>query len=348
MSDANIISGAIAEAAEAWSDPEYPLRIEAVTRALEASNKFTQEAVAFAVNQHMSQLQLSKLNRWLQEKLAASPQKVMLFHHGRVPLEELRAWVGIVASGHWHIGVYEEEPPYLLCAFIEDVRGRYQALKSTCTDLAEELPSLDAVIAMGVDDAEALLAYFDDRELKKHKGHLIRQKRQGVCILDGKESANDMERLAEDVLLHEGVAEENVSVIWAPAELNPDPYLEAFALFRSIFPAHERTAGSLQMQKAFLAAQNAAHAYGDGLEFLVSKGDPAFQEPGHIRWVPYANKNEVESWVDANKHVVQHVTARTGLQGMLSFAAPVLSFGESHRSTLETDRTSNDVLDFLN
>ena len=278
MNDAHLIPGAIAEAAEAWSDPEYPLRKEAVTRALEASNKFTQEAVAFAVNQHMSQLQLSMLHRWLEGKNTESPQHVLLLHHGRVPLEEIRVWAGIASLGHTHVGVYEDEPPHLLCAFIEDVRSRYQGLQSSCISLGEELSGIDSVIAMGIDDEEELLAYFDREELNNHQGHLIRGKRQGICILDGKESKSDMEHLAEDALLHEGVAEENISMIWAPQELNPDPYLEAFALFRSIFPAHERTSGSLQMRKAFLAAQNAAHAYGEGLEFLVSKGDAAFQE----------------------------------------------------------------------
>ena len=31
--------------------------------------------------------------------------------------------------------------------------------------------------------------------------------------------------------MYEGVGESNVRIIWAPEELNPDPYFESFAFF---------------------------------------------------------------------------------------------------------------------
>src|SRR5690625_7069703 len=59
------------------------------------------------------------------------------------------------------------------------------------------------------------------------------------------------------------------------------------AAFRGVFPAHEKTPGSLKMHQAMLAAVEHPHAYGEGLEFLVSKGPPEVQIPGHVRWSEY-------------------------------------------------------------
>ena len=80
--------------------------------------------------------------------------------------------------------------------------------------------------------------------------------------------------------------------------------------FRGVYPVHERTPGSLKMKKAFLAAQNVPHAYGEGLEFLVSKGDPNFMEPCHIRWAPYKSLEEVLQWVERKIEEIRFVVVR--------------------------------------
>ena len=346
MSDATAIIRAIAETAKDWSNPDYSVRAEAVTEALQGANKFTEEAVAFAINQHMSQLQLSSMDAWLAGKHTSSAQGVVLVHGGRAPLEEIRMWVAIVGAGCRHIGWYDEGPPALLRAFIDDAQKRCGSIPSTLHTWGEEMDEPEAVIAMGVEEDSPAAAFLEENNASGKKG-VIRKSRRGIAILDGKEGQQDIEQLAEDVLLHEGMVEENVSMIWAPAELNPDPYLEAFALFRSIFPAHERTAGSLQMRKAFLAAQNAPHAYGEGLEFLVSKGNPEFQEPGHVRWVPYSDISESDAWIAENQAALQHVLVRSGSRKQQPPSVPVASFGEAHRSSLKTDRNANEVLDVL-
>lgn len=337
VNDRNSLLTAIAKTAEAWSDPEYPVRVDAVSKALGASNRFTEEAVAFAINQQMSQLLVSSLHGWLDGKHSSRSYNMAVFLEEKVPFAGLRSWICSIALGHNYTGFYEEFPPVLLDAFCKEAlrvsgTGSYRFKKYEGI-----LPDDCVVISVGEED----LALFSDR-----KG-VFRGKRHAISVLNGNETPNDMEGLAEDVLLHEGMGESNVSMLWAPVELNPDPYLEAFALFRGVFPAHERTPGSLQMRKAFLAAQKVPHAYGEGLEFLVSKGDPQFQEPCHIRWVPYEAMADIQKWVSEHYVEIQHIVTHSRMKNMIHTNLPTFSFGESHRLSLESDRNSNELLEFL-
>ncbi len=101
------------------------------------------------------------------------------------------------------------------------------------------------------------------------------------------------------------------------------------------------------MKKAFLEAIGASHAYGDGLEFLVSKGEPVPQEPCHLRWVPYRTLEEVESWIVQHRDDIQLVLTGDRLEAKLKTNAPVARFGNAQRPSLDWRPDEVDTLSFL-
>ena len=166
-------------------------------------------------------------------------------------------------------------------------------------------------------------------------------------MIDGHESAEERERLAEDVLLHEGYGERRIALIWVPSGLEPDPYLEAFAHFRAVFPAHPATPGRLKMQQAFLDATGTPNAYGDGLEFLMSKGTPDVQPPGHVRWSEYEDFGTVERWLEAHTADLRHLAARTSVLRHLTTPLSAKPLGEAHRPGLDWQPGGQDTAAFL-
>lgn len=56
---------AVVEAAAVWCDPEHLARISAVEQTLEAPNRFTEPAIAFAINQQMDLVTPEALAAWL-------------------------------------------------------------------------------------------------------------------------------------------------------------------------------------------------------------------------------------------------------------------------------------------
>ncbi|MGI9174425.1 MAG: hypothetical protein ACR2GR_03795, partial [Rhodothermales bacterium] len=86
---------------------------------------------------------------------------------------------------------------------------------------------------------------------------------------------------------------------------------------------------------------------GDGLEFLMSKGTPEVQSPGHVRWSEYEDLGTVEQWLEAHAADVRHLTARPSVLGRLTTPLPAKPLGEAHRPGLGWQPGGRDTVAFL-
>ncbi len=341
------LAQAIASTAERWRDPGYANRVNAIEQTLSLENRFTEEAMAFAVNQQMALLRFEALVSWLKGRRMQQPATVGVLNAGNVPLVGLQDWLAVVLTGGRYRGVLSSRSPFLLPAFSEDVAAGYPDLDVAFVSYEEMLPVSEAVIASGSEETLAKVREDCVEAGIPAEKCLLRGHRYAIAILTGNETPQQRENLAEDVLLHEGQGCRNVAVLWAPEDLKPDAYLEAFAIFRSVFPVHERTAGSLKMKQAFLDAIGASHAYGDGLEFLVSKGDPEPQEPGHVRWATYRTHKELVSWIQKHEDEIQLiVTGDKRIEGW-NVSPLVVPFGDAQRPALDWCADGIDTIAFL-
>lgn len=337
---------ALARVAERWQDPDHPPRQRAAAETLTYDNRFTSEAVAFAVNQQMALLTEPALTAWAgTPEVSAEPLTVGVIGAGNVPLADLQDFLAVALSGHRFLGHVSSKSPLLLPAFVREVQAE--------TDLSASFGSIDdvfeaseALIATGTDET---LDHIRDRVaglgLPTHR-LLLRGNRFAVAVIDGKESLEGRGGLAEDALLHEGFGCRNVAIIWAPAGLSPDPYLDPMAQLREVFPAHANTNPSLRMPRAFLKATNTSHAFGEG--FLLSKGEPEPQQPGHIRWAEYETLDAVNAWLVSNEDRLQLIAARPAVQALLAGAeVEHVELGDAQRPRLDWNADGRDVMDFV-
>ncbi len=338
---------AIAGAAKAWADPDYPVRTEATRRTLSCENRFTVEAITFAVNQQMHQLSVAAMKEWIGDRVSKYPRTVGVLNAGNIPMVELQDFLAVVLSGHRYLGTVSGKSPHLFPAFVDDLRTRFPGLCARFVQAEDLFDAADGVIGTGTDETAAWLADQCDGAGIAAQRRLIRGHRYSVAVVDGRERADDREGLAEDALLHEGMGCRNVSLIWAPAGHSPDPYLDAFAVFRSVFPPHPATPGALEMQRSLLAAFNQSHAYGEGMEFLLSKGNPEVQLPGHLRWAEYGSLDDVYDWLEDHERRIQVIVARKGMLDEKRISRPVISPGNAQRPPLDWQPDGINTLDFL-
>lgn len=325
---------ALRETAARWQDPEYPPRADAVAKTLGAPNTFTEEAVAFAVNQQMHLLQEVPVEGWCLEGRPSQAVPIAVFNSGQTPLDDLPDFLAVVLAGHRYRGSVNAASPYLLPAFVEEVQALAPALDAAFVPDKALLDGAGAMMAFADEDFRLELAARADAAGLDPARRLIRRVRTSVAVLDGRESLEDLEDLSVDLLLHEGRSPRNVSVVWAPRGHAPDGLLNALASFRGVFPAHASTPGSLKMQQAFLKAAGQPHAFGEGLEFLVSKGPPETQPPGHVRWVEYDDLDAVRDWLRDRAEEIAVVVARSGMAPALEGTCPVVPPGMAHRPEL--------------
>lgn len=341
----------ISRTAKAWRDPDHPARAEAVSQTLEADNRFTEEALAFAINQKMAVLTEEALEAWQrQERRPARPRTVGVIAPGAVPFDALDDVLAVLLCGHVARVALSDASSALMPAFMREVRRRSESVDVAFEPVGTVLAEADALITTraqhDADNPQSIKTQCDLNGIpRSHR--LLRGPCYGVAVLDGHETDEDREGLAEDTLLYEGMGPGSIKLIWAPRELDPDPYFEAMAHFRGVFPCHPDTPGTLQMQQAFLEAGDQPHAYGEGLEFLVSRGDPDVQRPGHLRWVEYDALPEVTTWITGHPEEIQHVGARTGLLDKVARSVAQVPLGHAHRRPLGHPICGCEVMAFL-
>lgn len=346
MSSFSTRVAAITDTATDWCDEEHPPRQTAVSKTLDAPNRWTEQALGHALNRWMQCLTVEALERWIGTDAPTANPVVGVLHGEEEPLAGVRDAVAVWALGFEYVGAVPDSSPALLPAFADDLRGRLPEASISFASPAETLAQAEAVIADPIERLDDPLdTACEQNDLPPSRRHL-RTPQYSVGLVDGHETDDEMGRLAEDMLLFEGRGRRRLALLWAPEEHSPDRYLEAMAGFRGLFPAHEETPGSLQMQQAFLDAQDQPHAYAEGLEFLVSRGEPELQKPAHIRWSEYEDLADVDAWWQAHQEEVYAIIARPHMHDQCPDAWPLRTPGGVHIPPLD-DKEGQAMVTFM-
>ena len=336
----------IVNAATKWRDASQSARQRAINETVEAPNRWTEQALDHAVDRWMESLTLEAMDRWIGDAASSWQGTVGVLHGEAGPLSGLRDALAVWALGLDYVGRVPESSPALLPAFAEAVRaeGVEGSIRFDSTDTVCE--QADVLIAEEGEEGEGTIREACNQHDIPESQRLIRSPVYSVGVVDGHESEDEMGRLAEDMLLFEGEGRRRLALLWAPRDHSPDAYLEAMARFRGLFPAHEDTPGTLQMQQAFLEARDQPHAYAEGLEFLLSRGDPTPQRAGHIRWTEYDEFSEVDDWLSDHSDEVYVVVARPHLHDQLPDDWSVRTPGGVHVPPLD-DEEGRMIVQFL-
>ncbi len=191
----------------------------AVSKACAENPWFTQEGYYFmlsAINEHF-----------------LDPEKLHSFAHSYPELNKQHTskWVGLVMAGNLPLVGFHD----VLCVFLAGHRCQikltekdqwvwpvllelwieaYPVIKEyVCFE--ERLSGFEAVIATGSNlSARYFNKYFG------HYPHLIRQNRNSIAVLTGKESADELELLGKDIFSFLGLGCRNVSSLFLPREFD--------------------------------------------------------------------------------------------------------------------------------
>lgn len=337
----------IVSVASAWLDIDHPVRTRAENETLAAKNRFTQEALVFAINQQMSLLTPESLTAWARKLQGTGGKTVGVLNPGNIPFVGLQDFLAVILAGHRYVGSTSSRSPILLPTFSDELCRSGLPLEVSFADYESVLEEADALIASGT---SATMHTVGKKATDKGMSGgclLLRGTRYSVAVIDGREGFDEKEGLAEDMLLHEGLGCRNVALIWAPDGTNPDSYLDAMAAFRATFPCHPESKGALKMQQAYLKAIDQPHAHGEGLEFLLSKGPPDLQMPLHVRWAEYSDTKQVDQWIETQHGELQLVVASDRLALKIPDEVERISPGNAQRPELGWHQDGVDIAVFL-
>lgn len=313
-------------------------RLEAVIHRTAHTNLwFTRENQWKAVDAIAEQwLRFEKLDQWLGNydiPAERTARKVGLVLAGNIPLVGFHDVISVFATGHTAMIKLSEKDPHLL-PFLVKVMTEMDERAASCFQFAERLEGFDAVIATGSNNSSRYFeAYFGKYP------NIIRRNRNGVAVLTGLETPEELAALGEDIFRYFGLGCRNVSKLYVPEGYDFEPLLESLHEYRQIV-LHDKYKNNFDYNTA-IAMLNKTAYLSNGC--LVLMEDPGIVSPIAAAYYQfYSDIETVEKEILDRSEEIQLVAARPGVLN-----APTLPFGAAQEPELWDYADGVDTVAFL-
>lgn len=313
---------------------EFDEEFGIVLRKSELDNPwFNIENQKYALQQWANLLTEEKINDWLSAySFSENPKKVGLILAGNIPLVGFHDVVSTIMSGNIPVIKLSSKDkmmiPFLLRRWNELSENKIEF------QIAEKLSEYDAVIATGSNNTARYLEYYFKDSLS-----LIRKNRTSVAILNGNETDEEIQALANDIFRYFGLGCRNVTRLFIPKDFGLERLFENFMNFKEVIN-HNKYANNYDYNRAiFLLNQE---KFWDNNFVLLKEDDKLFSPLGVLHFSRYENIEDVKRFLSENEQDIQCVVARPELSIENSVA-----IGEAQCPSLNTYADNVDTMRFL-
>ncbi len=200
-------------------------------KASEENTWFQPEFIELAVNNIAAGfLQKKKLEAWTgQYQLPdenREPKNTGIVMAGNIPLVGFHDFLCAFISGHRQTVKPSSKDGTLIRHLVEQLYAFDIAVQDHVS-FADMLKGCDAYIATGSNNSARYFEYYFGKY-----PHIIRRNRTSAAILNGSESKQELEKLADDVYLYFGLGCRNVTKLYVPENYDFVHLLDAFNKYR--------------------------------------------------------------------------------------------------------------------
>jgi hypothetical protein len=212
---------------------EEPAWLAAQQRAHAENGWFTPEFIQLAIKQIANEfLQKDKLTAWARKydlpPENPSPRTIGLTMAGNIPLVGFHDFLSIFIAGHRQLIKPSSRDNVLFRHLLQQLES-YDPEVSSLAGFAERLNGCYAYIATGSNNSARYFDYY----FAKYP-HIIRRNRTSVAVLNGLETHQELDQLADDVYQYFGLGCRNVTKLYVPEKYDFLSLLEAFRRYNYI------------------------------------------------------------------------------------------------------------------
>lgn len=267
---------------------------------------FTPENVQQALLAIGQSLHRKKTEKWLcrypMDKLEpCDPKTIAVVMAGNIPLVGFHDYLSVMVTGNRFLGKLSGSDDRLLPLihrFIEKIEPEFKGM-ATFTD--SFLKDFDAVIATGSNNT----ARYFDFYFKKYP-HIIRHNRNGVAVLTGQESVDELTALGNDIFAYYGLGCRNVSKLWVPEGYNFDLFFECIKDFSDVISNHKYLNNYDYNKSVFLVNRQPHLDNG----FLLLREDAAIASPvAVVHYEKYASLSAIKKQLTQMEDQIQCVVS---------------------------------------
>lgn len=265
---------------------------------------FTAENTHFALTRWAFGLSEMSLSKWLAPYTlpAPAPKKVGITMAGNIPLVGLHDLICTLLAGHIACIKPSQDDTVLIQAIVDALIG-YEPLIAERVQIVERLKDVDAYIATGSNNTARYFEYYF-----KEKPHIIRKNRVSVAVLNGSETAEDFEMLAEDVMQYFGLGCRSVAKIFAPKDYDFIRFWEAIEPYKASFLAHTKYANNYEYQRAAYLINLIPHLDNN---FLILRETTELASPTGVMYVEfYEDKASLEAHLESFQDKLQVIVSK--------------------------------------
>ena len=267
---------------------------------------FIPDNVRMAVGAIAEELTFENLSKWLSSYPEANdpgmPLNVAVVMAGNVPLVGFHDFISVLITGNNILAKPSSKDPDLIkfvADILTDINPRFEdSIKFTDS----YLKNFDAVIATGSNNSSRYFDYYFGKY-----PHIIRKTRNGVAVIRGDESDDEILNLGKDIFSYFGLGCRSVSKVFIPEGYEPDILSAHWAEFADIIN-HSKYANNYDYNKAlYLVNREPFKDTG----YILLKENEELSSPVAVLYYEYYKKfRELNKRLETLKDKIQCVIDR--------------------------------------
>ena len=316
-------------------NPDYKLLFETVSRAKDNNGWFSKENVLQALNAWGNLLNKKDLIQWTKDYVFENEELkiVGLVLAGNIPLVGFHDVLSVLISGNKALVKCSSSDPMLIAFLVQKLQEIEPIFKDLVEFTKERFTHFDAVIATGSNNAARYFEYYFSKV-----PNLIRANRNGVAVLDGNETKEQLEALAQDVVRFFGLGCRSTSKVFVPIGYDLNLIFGALYPFDSLMDS-AKYANNYDYNKAvYLMSQFDLLDNG----FFMLKEDESYTSPvACLYYEYYSDYKNLEKKLKLDQDLIQCITSNQ--KGKSHF-----EFGKAQQPNLWDYADGKNTLHFLN
>ncbi|HTL80092.1 MAG TPA: acyl-CoA reductase [Bacteroidia bacterium] len=265
---------------------------------------FTEEMILDRLEKIAEALKEENISKWLSKYPITEhgPKKIAVILAGNIPLAGFDDLLCVLMSGNIFIGKLSSDDKKLFPAFAEVICEVEPRFRERIIFTEGRMSGMDAVIATGSNNSGRYFEHY----FSKYP-HIIRRNRNGVAVLDGKETDEELKKLSEDIFLYFGAGCRSISKMFVPADFNFDRF------FNSIFHWYDRLNTNNRYMNNYeynrtVYLLNSAKLLDNN--FLLLKEDIGIASPpGVLYYEKYSSDDELNRKLRTDKELIQCIVS---------------------------------------
>lgn len=227
---------------------------------------FTEKFIRQAIAAIAGSLGREQLQLWMDRYplLPAKPGKaktIGVLMAGNIPLVGFHDMLSVIMSGNIFLGKPSSKDDRLLRMVAGAICLIEPAFSKQIRFTENYLNEADAFIATGSNNSSRYFEYYF-----RDKPHIIRRNRNGIAVLSGRETDEELMLLGEDIFSYFGLGCRNVTKVFIPEGFAPERLMMVFESFNHL-QEHHKYNNNLEYNRS-VYLMNRIHFYDNGILLL--------------------------------------------------------------------------------